>query len=110
MEGTIKVGDKKQKKVEKNPFDQMINARLQVHESSTNGYPKISFEAKEFFSQASLLSTVIPHWQVEKENPIYQYVPTTERPFTNDSDTLYNVQLQQKMMAQSMREQKLHEL
>jgi len=57
-----------------------------------------------------LLSSVIPHWNNDKENPIFQYVPTSERPFTNDSDTLFNTKLQEKILYQSMREQKLHEL
>ena len=72
--------------------------------------PKVTFEAKEFFQQATVLSQVIPHWQSPKDNPIYQYVPTTERPFTNDSDALFNVALQQKLMQMSVREQKLAEL
>eukprot|EP00347_Sterkiella_histriomuscorum_P011430 403372486 len=108
--GTLKFTDKKQKKVDQNPYEQQINARLQQSESVPNNYPKVTFESKEFYNQSKILSSVIPHWKNEKENPIYQYVPTTERPFTNDSDALFNTQLQQKIMTQSMREQRLHEL
>lgn len=86
----MKYTEKKPKKFEANPYEHQINARLQQSEGSQNSFPKVTFESKEFFNQAKLLSSVIPDWKTDKENPIYQYVPTSERPFTNDSDTLYN--------------------
>lgn len=101
---------KKTKKQEFNPYEHQINARIQPGAVTENGYPKVTFECKEFFNQANFLSQHIPYWTQNKDNPIYQYVPTTERPFTNDSDLLFDTNLQNKLMAQSMREQRLTEL
>lgn len=61
--------------------------------------PKVTFESKEFYNQATYLSSHIPYWTSDKENPIFQYVPTTERPFTNDSDLMFDSSLQNKLMA-----------
>lgn len=98
---------KKVKKQEQNPYVHQINARMQPGEVTENGYPKMTFESKEFFNQANFLSQHIPYWTTDKENPIYQYVPTTERPFTNDSELMFDVTYQNKLMAQSLREQRL---
>ena len=107
----MRVQDKKVKKEAKNPYDQQINARLMgSNESTSNGFPKVTFEAKEFYNQASVLSQVIPHWQTDKENPIHRYVPTTERPFTNDSDALFNSQMQAKALKEAVREERLRNL
>lgn len=99
--------NKKSKAHNQNPYEQLINARFA---KSENGFPKVTFESKEFFNQANHLSQHVPYWSSDKENPIYQYVPTSERPFTNDSELLFDTNLQSKMMAQSLREQKLSEL
>lgn len=56
------------------------------------------------------MSQVVPNWKTDKENPIYKYVPTTEQPFNNDSDVLFNSELHAKLASQSIREQKLLDL
>lgn len=49
-EGTVKLNDRKQKKPDLNPFEHQINARISGNESSPNGFPSVTFEAKEFFN------------------------------------------------------------
>jgi hypothetical protein len=40
---------------------------------------------------------VVPNWKSDKENPIYKYVPSSEQPFTNDSEVLFNADLHAKL-------------
>lgn len=53
----------------------------------------MTFEARELFDQANFLSQVVPNWKTDKENPIYKYVPTSEQPFRNESDSMFNEDL-----------------
>jgi hypothetical protein len=47
---TVVIGDKKNKKRDQNPYEQHINGRIQsTLQNSENGFPKITFEAKEFY-------------------------------------------------------------
>lgn len=107
----MSVKPKKEKIPEQNPYDQLINGRLeQSVQKSPNGYPTVSFEAKELFDQANFLSQVVPNWKTDKENPIFKYVPTNEQPFTNDSAILFNDDLHNKLASQSIREGRLMDL
>ena len=54
---TIQVTSKKEKQLEKNPYEQLISGRLEKSvQQSPNGYPSVGFEAKELFDQANFLS------------------------------------------------------
>jgi len=109
--GSIVLHAKKEKHLEKNPYEQLINNRLEGSANkSPNGYPSVTFEARELFDQANFLSQVVPNWKTDKENPIYKYVPTSEQPFRNESDSFFNEELQNKYHTQSLREQRLTDL
>ena len=69
-----------------NPYDKAINEKI------TNN--RITFDAQELYDQGEHLCQQVPHWKTDAENPIYKYIPTSQRPFkaTNqeffDTDTL----------------------
>ena len=46
----------------------------------------MTFESQEFFEQANALCRQKPHWRSEKEHPINQYVPVSERPFKSSEE------------------------
>jgi hypothetical protein len=50
---SVLVAPKKEKHLDKNPYEQLINGRL--HPQS-NGYATVGFEAREMFDQANFLS------------------------------------------------------
>lgn len=76
---SVVVQNKKEKHIEKNPYESLINGRLERStQKSPNGFPSVTFEAKELFDQANFLSQVVPNWKTDKENPIFKYVPTSE--------------------------------
>jgi hypothetical protein len=82
---------KKIKHQEKNPYEQLINQRFEGSSNkSPNGFPSVTFEARELFDQANFLSQVVPNWKTDKENPIFKYVPTSEQSFKNDSETMFS--------------------
>lgn len=62
------------------PFESTVNGKVQKELAEM---PKVTFESKELYSQAQSLCQMIPHWTKDSENPIYQYVPESERPFKN---------------------------
>lgn len=84
-EGLVQMTGKKQKDREHNPYDHTINARIYAAPLDStmdkNDYAKVTFDCKEFYNQAAYLCQQIPYWKAHKENPIYQFIPTTEQPF-----------------------------
>lgn len=51
------VKGKKEKALEKNPYESLINGRLERSlQSSPNGFPTVTKEARELFDQANFLS------------------------------------------------------
>lgn len=79
LEGTIRVVDNEQRSVEPAPFDKAINQYIKADQETS--VKKVTFESKELFSQASHLCQQIPHWKTDSDNPIFKYVPESERPF-----------------------------
>jgi len=51
-----------------------------------NTYPKFTFASKETYEQAVSLSTKIPHWKTQAENPINQFIPECEQNYKSESD------------------------
>ena len=91
LNGTIKVAGKKQKHVEPNPYEAQINSRIKKQETP-NGFPKVTFNSKDFYDRAKELSTKVPIWNTAKENPIYMFVPECEQPVKTIPEDYYEEQ------------------
>ena len=74
--GTVIFSKEKKESAAVNPYEGTINGKV-----IKSDMPKVTFESKELYSQAQNLCQMIPHWSKDSENPIYQYVPESERPF-----------------------------
>ena len=77
--GTLTVAGKKRKHVEPNPYEAQVNSRI-TKEDTPNGFPKVTFNSRDFYDRAKDLSTKVPIWSSAKENPIYMFVPEGEQP------------------------------
>lgn len=76
---SIKIHPKKQSQVEPNPFEKQISARMgPIHEEATNNFPKVTFAAKQVFSEVCSLSEKVPSWDTPAQNPINTFVPEAE--------------------------------
>lgn len=106
MTGSIQYQKKIGKAKPKNPYEQVINGRIE-NPDANKGKIKISFEAKEFFNQADFLSQQIPYWTKDKDNPIYQYIPTSEQPFQTTTTNLYDPEHDAKERAATLRQSRL---
>ena len=50
--------------------------------------PKIPFDAREVYTQATVLDELIPAWTSDSQNPINQFLPTSEQAFKPKPDPL----------------------
>lgn len=64
----------------------MINQKI---ENTPGQLPKVTFTAKELYDQAEHLCQMIPHWKSEKQNPIFQYIPESQRPFKKTGEEFF---------------------
>ena len=59
-------------------YEKVVNGKVTKVKGQN---PKFTFESRELYDQAQHLCQMIPHWNKESDNPIYQYVCESERPF-----------------------------
>ena len=62
------------------------------------GFPKVTFAAQQVFNEVCSLSTKVPTWTVNSQNPINQFVPEAEQAYKSQSE--------QAIKAQTMREER----
>lgn len=74
---TVKVFDnvKPKSALTRSAYEQQINSRLP---NTTQSMPRVTFNAKEVYTQVSQLNGCIPSWQGERDNPINTFVPASE--------------------------------
>ena len=51
--------------------------------------PKVKFDTKELYEHAHHLCQQIPHWKKDSDNPIFQYICESEKPFKNTGDDFF---------------------
>ena len=73
--------EEKVKKAQQDPYEKSVNSKV--------NHGKFTFQSKELYEQAHHLCQQIPHWKTDEENPIFQYVPTSERPFKSSADDFF---------------------
>ena len=74
---TIKIGGKKQKYSEPNPYETHIASRMAPADANdlpegkkATGFPKVTFAAQQVFNEVVSLSAKVPTWTQASQNPI----------------------------------------
>lgn len=80
-DGDLKFTEEHFAKRAPDPYVKQVNMRFKQAEEM----PKISFDTKELYEHAHYLCQQVPHWKKDSDNPIFQYICESEKPFQTTS-------------------------
>lgn len=69
------------------PYDKQVNFKIQ---KPAEEMPKVTFDTKELYEHAHHLCQQIPHWKKDSDNPIFQYICESEKPFKNTNTDFFD--------------------